>query len=104
MVSFRRSHYRMSLRRFFTRGAYWQEGPTGQRGLLASGGDFGPGGLPYDYAPAHSDPTSRSDAIREMPKIKFVPIRMCQVSLIDSQHTVRRKVMKCSKETTNTIR
>ena len=46
MVSFRRTHYRISLRRFFARGAYRQEGPTGQRGLLVSGGGFGPGGLP----------------------------------------------------------
>ena len=51
MVSFRRTHYRISLRRFFARGAYRQEGPTGQRGLLASGGGFGPGGLPLCYAP-----------------------------------------------------
>ena len=28
-----------------------QEGRTGQRGLLASGGGFGPGGLPLGYAP-----------------------------------------------------
>ena len=35
MVSFRRTHYRISLRRFFARGAYRQEGPTGQKGLLA---------------------------------------------------------------------
>ena len=51
MVSFRRTHYRISLRHFFARGAYRQEGPTGQRGLLVSGGGFGPGGLPLDYAP-----------------------------------------------------
>ena len=37
MVSFRRTHYRISLRRFFTRGAYRQEGPIGQRDLLARG-------------------------------------------------------------------
>ena len=42
MVSFSRTHYRISLRRFFARGAYRQEGPTGQWGLLASGGGFGP--------------------------------------------------------------
>ena len=42
MVSFSRIHYRISLRRFFARGAYRQEGPTGQRGLLASGGGFCP--------------------------------------------------------------
>ena len=51
MVGFRRTHYRISLRRFFAREAYRQEGPTGQRGLLASGGGFGPGGLPLGYAP-----------------------------------------------------
>ena len=51
MVSFKPTHYRISLRRFFARGAYRQEGPTGQRGLLASGGGFGPGGLPLGYAP-----------------------------------------------------
>ena len=51
MVSFRRTLYRISLRRFFARGAYRQEGPTGQRGLLVSGGGFGPGGLPLGYAP-----------------------------------------------------
>ena len=71
MVSFRRTHYRISLRRFFARGAYrqegptgqrgllakgayWPEGPTGQRGLLASGGGFGPGGLPLGYAPGYA--------------------------------------------------
>ena len=37
MVSFRRTHYRISLRRFFARGGYRQEGPTGQRGLLLKG-------------------------------------------------------------------
>ena len=37
MVSFRRTHYRISLRRFFARGAYRQEWPTGQRGLLGTG-------------------------------------------------------------------
>ena len=52
MVSFRRTHYRILLRRFFARGAYRREGPTGQRGLLVSGGGFGPGGLPLGYAPA----------------------------------------------------
>ena len=51
MVSFSRTHYRISLRHFFARGAYRQEGPTGQRGLLASGGGFGPGDLPLGYAP-----------------------------------------------------
>ena len=40
-----------TLRRFFARGAYRQEGPTGQRGLLASGGGFSPGGLPLGYTP-----------------------------------------------------
>ena len=56
MVSFSRTHYRISLRRFFARGAYRQEGPTGQRGLLASGGGFGPGGLPLGYAPGTVPP------------------------------------------------
>ena len=51
MVSFGRTRYRTSVRPFFAKGAYRQEGPTGQRGLLASGGGFGPGGLPLDYAP-----------------------------------------------------
>ena len=51
VVSFSRTQYRISLCRFFARGAYRQEGPTGQRGLLASGGCFGPGGLPLGYAP-----------------------------------------------------
>ena len=37
MVSFSRTHYPISLRPFFARGAYRQEGPTGQRGLLARG-------------------------------------------------------------------
>ena len=56
MVSFRRTHYPIaSLRRFFARGAYRQEGPTGQRGLLASGRGFGPGGLPLGYAPGSSE-------------------------------------------------
>ena len=66
MVSFRPTHYRISLRRSFAGGAYRQEGPTGQRGLLARGaywpegptglrGGFGPGGLPLGYAPgAHA--------------------------------------------------
>ena len=45
VVSFSRTQYRISLCRFFARGAYRQEGPTGQRGLLASGGGFGPGGI-----------------------------------------------------------
>ena len=50
VVSFSRTHFRISLRRFFARGAYRQEGPTGQRGLLASGGGFSPSGLPLGYA------------------------------------------------------
>ena len=33
MVSFSRTHYRISLRRSFARGAYRLEGPIGQRGL-----------------------------------------------------------------------
>ena len=37
MVSFRPTHYRIALRRFFARGAYRQEGPTGQSDLLARG-------------------------------------------------------------------
>ena len=37
MVSFSRTHYRISLSRFFVKGAYRQEGPTGRRGLLARG-------------------------------------------------------------------
>ena len=51
MVSFSRTHYLISIRRFFARGAYRQEGPTGQRGLLVSGGGFSPSGLPLGYAP-----------------------------------------------------
>ena len=62
MVSFRRTHYRISIRRFFARGAYRQEGPTGQRGLLVSGGGFGPSGLPLGYAPVPQLGSERRDA------------------------------------------
>ena len=40
---------------FLCQRAYRQEGPTGQRGLLVSGGGFGPGGLPLGYAPVCRD-------------------------------------------------
>ena len=58
MVSFRRTYTLPDIASSFLRqrglpagGAYWPEGSTGQRGLLVSGGGFGPGGLPLGYAP-----------------------------------------------------
>ena len=49
MVSFRRVQLYTTGYRFIVSSP---EGPTGRRGLLASGGGFGPGGLPLGYAPA----------------------------------------------------
>ena len=77
MVSFSRSHYRISLRRFFARGAYWQEGPTGQRGLLASGGGFGPGGLPLGYAPRRSNRCKEGTALN----IHCIPMHLATSGL-----------------------
>ena len=77
MVSFRRTHYRISLRRFFARGAYRQEGPTGQRGLLVSGGGFGPGGLPLGYAPGRSNRYKEGTALN----IHCIPMHLANSGL-----------------------